>query len=299
MRVLAVLLLTLAALPAFAADDLTPLTDEFNDASTLSRWQRVYLVEGWNANQLELQDINTTRPGRMVMMPFTSTWFNDYRGELTYKEVQGDFIVTADVEVSRRSGTGAPLSMFSLGGLMIRNPRQITPATWHAGGENYIFLSLGSANTPGTFQFEVKTTTNSVSVLDITPGVSHAQIQLARIGSFVIALRAVNGVWSVHRRYYRPDFASIMQAGMTTYTDYPGASAYPPFTHNSTVIHTGNPDLIAAYDYVRFERPRVPTALVNANLMDAVSVPDATLLSFLGANANTPASTPRHRAVAR
>src|SRR5438477_10559036 len=64
---------------ARAADDLMPLSDEFNDSSTLLQWKRVYVVEGWGANQLEVQDINTTRAGRMVMIPFTSTWFNDYR----------------------------------------------------------------------------------------------------------------------------------------------------------------------------------------------------------------------------
>ena len=55
------LLLALLPLAAFAADDLTPLSDEFNDPSTLSQWKRVYVVEGWGANQLEVQDINTTR----------------------------------------------------------------------------------------------------------------------------------------------------------------------------------------------------------------------------------------------
>ena len=139
MRIAFALLIALIAASTFASDDLTPLSDEFDDMSTLSRWQRVYVVEGWGANQLETQNINGTRAGRMVMMPFTSTWFNDYRGELTFKEVQGDFIVTADVEATSRSGSGPPSSAFSLAGLMVRAPRQITPATWRPGGENYIF----------------------------------------------------------------------------------------------------------------------------------------------------------------
>jgi hypothetical protein len=282
----AVLLLALVASSALATDDLTPLTDEFDDATTLAQWQRIYLVEQWNANQLELQDINTTRPGHMVMMPFTSTWYNDYRGELTFKLVQGDFIVTSQVDVNQRGGTGAPRSNYSLGGLMIRNPRQITPSTWHPGGENYVFLSLGSASIPGTFQFEVKTTTNSNSVLFITPGASSAIIQVARIGPYVITLHSVGGVWSVHRRFYRPDLASLMQVGMTTYTDFATCSTYQPFVHNSTVIHSGNPDLIAAYDYVRFERPKVPATLASADLTDTVAVTDTMLLAFLGANAN-------------
>lgn len=273
------------AASAAASDDLATLSDEFNDASTLSQWQRVYLVEEWNANQLELQDINTTRAGRMVMMPFTSTWFNDYRGELTFKSVQGDFVVTADVEATNRAGSGPPASAFSLAGLMARAPRQITPATWHAGGESYIFLSLGAADRPPSFQFEVKTTVNSVSTLNIdNNGVGHAVIQIARIGPYVITLKNVAGLWSVHRRYYRPDFPPIMQVGMTTYTDYPTCSTFAPFIHNSTVIHAGHPDLIAAYDYVRFRRPNVPASLATADLTNASVVSDAALLSFLGAN---------------
>jgi hypothetical protein len=294
-RITTAVLIGLLATSAAASDDLAPLSDEFNDASTLSQWRQVYLVEGWDANQLELQDINTTRAGRMVMMPFTSTWFNDYRGVLTFKEVQGDFIVTADVEAARRSGSGAPSSAFSLAGLMIRAPRQITPATWHPGGENYVFLSLGAADRPPTFQFEVKTTVNSVSTLTIdNNGVSRAVIQVARIGPYVIALKNVAGVWSVHRRYYRPDFPSIMQVGMTTYTDYPTCSGIAPFVHNSTVIHGGNPDIIAAYDYVRFQRPHVPASLINVDLTTAS---DAALLSFLGGNLEVGTPVGRHRAV--
>jgi hypothetical protein len=287
--------LALVPLATFAADDLRPLSDEFNDAATLNQWKRVYAVEGWSANQLELQDINTTRPGRMVMMPYTSTWFNDYRGELTFKEVSGDFVVTTDVEASSRT-SGAPRSNFSLGGIMVRAPRAITPATWRPGGENYVFLSTGAANSPGTFQFEVKTTTNSNSVLIIENAPSgHAVIQVARIGPYIITLKNIGGVWSVHRRYYRPDLPLILQAGMTTYTDYANASMVSPLVHNSTTIHTGNPDLMATFDYFRFERPHVPAELSSANFTDS-SVSDAQLLSFLGTHAGGPSSTPKRRA---
>ena len=284
---------------AVAADDLTPLSDEFNDASTLSQWKRVYVVEGWPANQLEVQDINTTRPGHMVMIPFTSTWYNDYRGELTFKEVTGDFVVTTDVEATQRNGTGAPRSRFSLGGIMIRNPRQITPATWQPGGENYLFLSLGSADQPGTFQFEVKSTVNSNSVLIPTlAGTGHAIIQYARIGPYFIALHSIDGVWTIHRRYYRPDLPSRLQVGITVYTDYPAASSVLPFVHNSTVIRAGNPDLVAAFDYFRFARPLVPASLAGLDLTNVAAVSDSTLLGFLGTNANL-APSPRHRAVRR
>lgn len=274
------------AIPALA-DDLTPFSDEFNDASTLSQWKRVYAVEGWNANQLELLDVNATRPGKLVMMPYTSTWYQDWRGELTFKDVTGDVVVTSDVEVSQRGGTGAPRSQYSLGGLMIRSQRSITPATWTPGGENYIFLSLGAASQPGSFQYEVKTTQNSVTSLWISAGSNRATLQLARIGAYVIALRKdVGGSWVVHRRFVRGDLTPGVQVGMCVYTDFPTASTYTPFNHNSTVIHSGNPDLVAAYDYVRFQRPVVPQSLQGKNLADPSAVTDAQLLSFLGANAD-------------
>ncbi len=285
---------------ARAADDLTALSDEFNDSGTLAQWQRVEVVEGWNADQLEKVDVNTTRPGRLFMMPYSSTWYNDYRGELTFKTVTGDFVVTTDVEVSSRAGTGAPpRSLYSLAGIMVRAPRNITPPTWHPGGENYIFLSLGAANTPGTFQNEVKTTVNSVSTLPITPASGNRMlIQIARIGPYVITLHNSDGTWVVHRRFTRSDFPATMQVGMTVYTDFNTCSGYNPFVHNSIVIHTGFPDLMAYFDFFRFARPIVPSSLANANLSDPVAVSDAQLLSFLGAHANNPPLPAHRRAVA-
>ena len=274
------------AVPTLAGDDLVPLSDDFGDAATLPQWKRVYAVEGWGANQLELLDVNATQPGAMVMMPFTSTWYNDYRGELTFKEVQGDFVVTTDVTVSRRGGGGAPRSQYSLGGIMLRAPRAITPATWHPGGENYLFLSIGAGDHVATFQYEVKSTTSSNSQLTLSPAAGgHAQIQWVRVGAAFIALRNDGSGWTVHRRYARADLPQTLQVGMTVYTDFPTASTFSPAVHNATVIHSGFPDLVATFDYFRFERPRLPPALVNANLMDVVAVPDSALLAAFGANA--------------
>ena len=72
------------------ADDLLNLGDEFDNPTTLTQWQRVFSTEQWGADQLQLLDINNNRPGRLVMMPFSSTWYNDYRGELFFKTIHGD-----------------------------------------------------------------------------------------------------------------------------------------------------------------------------------------------------------------
>jgi hypothetical protein len=275
---LTIIVLLLCA-PAFA-DDIAVLSDEFDDATSLRRWQRVYQTEQSGANQLQRFAIDD---GRLTMIPHASVWYQDYRGVLAYKRVAGDFIVTTNVSVSGRSGRDAPGAQFSLAGIMIRTPRDVTPRTWRPGGENYVFLSLGAANQPGRYQFEVKTTRDSDSQLEIEDGAPSAEIRAARIGDALILLRRFPGqAWRVHRRYHRPDMPDELQVGMTCYTDWPTCNRMSPAEHNRTVIRGGNPDLIARFDYYRLARPTVPAALAGQNLADPNAVSDADLLSFLG-----------------
>lgn len=297
-----VLAVMVAALCA-SADDLTPLSDEFDDAGSLSQWQRIYQVEGWGNNALEQLDINTTRPGRLWMVPHTSSWYAEWRGELTFKAVSGDFVITTDVEPRNRAGTGAPGSLYSLAGIMVRTPRSMTrPSQWTPGGQNYVFLSMGAADQPGSYQYEVKTTLNSSSTLYISNGApSRATIQVARIGPHLLMLRRdAGGAWQVHRRYFRPDMPATLQAGLTVYTDWPLCETVGSAQQNVTVLTNGarlpnggvvagaRPDLAVAFDYVRFARPVVPPGLAGANLSNSASVSDAQLLAFLGESASPP-----------
>ncbi|MFK7777045.1 MAG: hypothetical protein QM501_02830, partial [Gimesia sp.] len=97
---------TLETRQLLAADDLTDLGDDFEDATTLLNWQRIYQTEGWNANQLETWDINNTQAGRMVLTPYTTGWYESYRGPLVYKEITGDFVMTTQVNISDRDDIG-------------------------------------------------------------------------------------------------------------------------------------------------------------------------------------------------
>jgi len=288
---------------AGAYDDLTILSDEFDAAHTRTNWQRIYQVEGWGNDVLQQFDINTTRSGRMTMVPYTSSWYAEWRGELTFKTVTGDFVITTDVEPRNRAGNGAPGSQYSLAGIMVRAPRTMTsPAQWMPGGQNYVFLSLGAASNPGTYQYEVKTTSNSVSTLYISNNApSRASIQVARLGPHLIMLRRdQGGAWQVHRRYFRPDMPATLQAGLTVYTDWPVCEAVGFQYQNQFVLTNGlrlpngamvsgwNPDLVAAFDYVRYARPQVPASLVGANFSSAAVVSDGQLLSFLGEPGDVP-----------
>jgi hypothetical protein len=302
-RVAPLLALALAAGGAGAYDDLTALSDEFDSASTVTNWQRIYQVEGWGNNALQTFDINATRPGRMMMVPHTSSWYAEWRGELAFKTVTGDFVITTDVEPRNRAGNGAPGSQYSLAGIMVRTPRTMTtPAQWTPGGQNYVFLSTGAANNPGTYQYEVKTTLNSQSTLYISNGApARSSIQVARIGPHLILLRrAPGGAWQVHQRYFRPDMPATLQAGLTVYTDWPTCEAVGVQYQNQFVLTNGqrlpngvtlstcHPDLVAAFEYVRYARPVVPAVLAGADLSNAGAVSDAHLLSFLGEAANVP-----------
>jgi hypothetical protein len=276
---LAAVLLLVPGIGRTAPDELASLSDEFDNAATRGSWKQVYQEEGWSANQLERFDLGQSQPGWMTMMPFASTWYKDYRGVLAFKPVTGDFVVTTRLRVNRRGGGGPPRAQFSLAGIMIRAPRG-SARNWRPGGENYVFLSLGSADQPGHYQFEVKTTVNSDSQLRTSPaGSGEAVIQVARIGSSLILLRNGGSGWVVHQRYSRPDLPATVQAGLTCYTDWPTASQMQPPQHNNTAIRGGNPDLVAQFDYVRFRRPAVPANLAGRRLD---SVPDQELLRFLG-----------------
>ena len=291
--------------------DIRPLSDEFDHAATLGDWRRIWREEFWNADQLEQFDIAETRAGWMSMVPYTSVWYEDFRGELTYKEVAGDFVATTRVAARNRDGTGAPGSTsggppgseFSLAGILVRAPREdiacCDPGGWQPGRERYVFFSIGSADQTGSWQFEAKTTraaippeTHSVSTLETSPAPGgESELRIARIGIYVILLvREPGDPWRVHRRYVRTDLPATLQVGMTCYTDWAVASTWPSFEHNGSVVaHAWQdpstpavPDLRAQFDWFRFARPQLPGALVGIDLADASLVPDVDLLAFLG-----------------
>lgn len=309
-RAVAIVLHLAVATTGWALDDLTMISDEFDDAASLGHWSRIHESEGWNNDVLEIFDSNTTRPGHLVMTPYSSSWFEEYRGELTYKLVSGDFVITTHVEPRNRAGTGRPERDYSLAGIMVRAPRSMTdPSQWTPDGQNYVFLSMGSASRASSgFEYEVKTTINSQSTLIIQPtGATRATIQVARIGPHLIMLRRdEGGSWVVHRRYRRDDFPETLQAGLTVYTDWPTCATVGFENNNRLVLTNGvellgggsldsaQPDLVAAFEFVRYARPEIPEPLIGADLSNSALVTDGQLLSFLGSHANIPggAATP-------
>lgn len=301
-------------------NDIAELSDEFDDAATSGDWQRINEVEGWNADQLEVYDIDATQAGRLVMQPYSVSWYQNYRGPLTFKEVTGDFVITTEMHISDRDDIGGSDDDlipgdgdYSLGGIMIRTPRDISsPADWSPGsmaddgtnnGENYVFLSGGFAAGANQFSLEVKTTRNSDSQLEVTglgQDANIIRVQTARIGDAVIVNYQIPGEeWVQHRRYSRPDMPETLQVGFVTYTDWDKVNDFDPFVHNQTVLDPAtvadptpeqpfNPDLTVGFEYARFQSPDVPESLAGADLTNPAEVDDAQLLAFLGDAANVP-----------
>ena len=221
------------------ASDLQALSDEFDSSATLPRWNRLYETEGWGVNQLEQWDINTTTNGAMYLMPYTSSWFDHFKGVLVYKEIEGDFVCSIRMNVGSRADIDVtPGGSFSLAGIFVRAPTGRTAAApnpippglpeidpfpsdtnspsyyetdWAPFHENYLFLSYGAAGDPGTRQYEVKSTTDSYSFLYYRsrgvpasglPDSGVIELQCVFVGQTALVLRRhLGGEWIIENRY--------------------------------------------------------------------------------------------------
>lgn len=269
------------------ANDLESLNDEFNSPSTLSNWSRIVNTENYGQDRVESSDIGQTRSGWFTLVPEVSSWYEEYIAELMYKEVSGDFIVSTYVNASNRAGNGAPNASYSLAGLMIREPRSFNPSNRPQGGENHLFFSIGSGDNPGVFKTETKNTSNSNSNLQLANVNSgEIEIKMLRLGDRVTVIaRQPGGNWYVVRRHHRPDFSNTVQVGLIAYTDWPGTSVVNAQTYNVSPA-TGNADLRAQYDYVRFERVNDMSGLNPA------TASDSELINAILENAVAEVSTP-------
>ncbi|MGL6337823.1 MAG: hypothetical protein ACRC80_01635, partial [Waterburya sp.] len=114
-----------------ADDNLRSLSTRFNRPESLQSWQELQ-VEGW----VSKWKTPTVQNGSLMLQPKSSGWFEDNQAGHLYREVTGDFIVTTRIRVE---GTQKPMPQrsFSLAGLLIREPRTFTKASWTPKNENW------------------------------------------------------------------------------------------------------------------------------------------------------------------
>ena len=247
------------------ADDIAGLSTTFDAAEDLSAWSE-HLPEGFTRKWQEPRVEN----GQLVLQPVSSGWFEDNQAGHLYHQIAGNFIATTRIEVV---GTNAdlPQTSFSLAGLFIRSPREVSAGTWTPGQENWLFFSVGTAAPAGEPHYELKTTTNSLSTLQILPAqTGPVDLRIARHGEiFTLLARPEGQDWTVIEQIIRPDLPMVLNVGLTAYADYDSvAPTYPNYQqYNTEGAPTQNADLIAYVDSFDLRRPttgRLPIANIDA-----------------------------------
>jgi len=282
-------LLCLAASPA-VADDLSPLSDEFDGAGLGSGWRTFHEDFGW-PNKVKAMDVGRTTPGALHIEPYHVAWVRDLVGPFYYKTVHGDFDVRARVRVRGKDGP-IPGGTWSLGGLFARTPNGNTQAQWRPRLENWQFITTGVGHVAGEQMFETKATMNSFSSLRLRPApTGWVELRLVRVGmAFVALARAEGGRWEVRDRFYRMEHRPEIQVGLVAYTtspDLPEAGPEDPQVINNAVNTTARVDMSMDVDWIRFARPKLAGprdwyGQVRSNPLADPNLTDDQILAMIG-----------------
>lgn len=246
-----------AHVAAASRDELATLSDEFTSRGSLAGWRHFHAAEGW-PSMVRRIEVRPEGSGELYLEPYTSGWYADFHAPFLYKDVTGDFVVSARLRADAIAG-GVPRSAWSLAGLMVRAARAVTPATWTPGGENWLFITAGVADDVRQPVLETKTTVGSRSTLRLHPvPAGWVELRIQRTGAaFELASRHDGEPWVVRARFARPDLPPTLQVGLNAYTDWNHAAPLhgDPARFNTTVLRDGSPDLGLRVDWIRFARP--------------------------------------------
>ncbi|MEL6101669.1 MAG: hypothetical protein AAFR68_10180 [Pseudomonadota bacterium] len=181
-----------------------------------------------------------------------------------------------------------PTRAFSLAGPFVRAPSPISNGRWAPGQENWLFFSVGTAAPAGEPHYEIKTTTDSLSSLQILPAqTGWVELRVARNGELFTLLHKPEGAedWEVVEQLIRPDLPYVLNVGVTAYADWPTLLAgYPDFNaYNTQGAPENNADMIARIDYIDLRRPsvgRLPIFNIDApDLNEAITTRRAELFA--------------------
>jgi hypothetical protein len=170
-----------------AVDDLAALSDDFENAATLSGWTLLHQELGLPAPH-EILDIDTTAPGKLVIVPLVSAWYQDDMATFMYKEITGDFLVEVDAAAYQKgTANGAPTQIYNSAGMLVRDPASTLPL------QSWLMYNIGYQE--AFIGVEGKATVASQSELILIPtnGVYTARLRLCRLGNTVHMLRRLPG----------------------------------------------------------------------------------------------------------
>lgn len=254
------LFLAFGAKSVEAQTTFSQIKDEFTDSATLNSWKQFHKEENFPSmiNSLSIKD------GQLWLEPGTSGWYADFHAPFMFKEISGNFYVETRVKVTGKENE-LPQSMWSLGGLMIREPKTTKMENWVPNQENWLFITTGIAQPLNVPAFEVKTTTNSGSNLKLRPARSGwVSLRVVRLeGTFLLMYRYEDtDKWEILERFYRPRTPQTLQVGLNAYTDFYSAGALmrDPQKFNTTIVTNGKPDLLMKVEYFRVKEVKLSNA---------------------------------------
>ncbi|MEM6991441.1 MAG: hypothetical protein AAF721_13115 [Myxococcota bacterium] len=222
-----------AGMPADAA-----LSDEFDDAATLSQWRIWHEVKGVAATH-SLLDINGENAGQLTLRPNAGGWFDDFEAPLVYKMVRGDFMVETQVTAAKVGSAAAPPDQpFNSAGLMARDPES------GPGRANWVMFNTGRQRGE-QIASEGKTTVDSASVLELIDGPHLGLLRMCRVGAAIVLARQLEGeaAFTVVHRFDRGDLPEDLQVGLVA----------GGWNSNAEAPDTSvEPDIEARFDYIRF-----------------------------------------------
>jgi hypothetical protein len=271
--------------------DRALIYDDFNDPASLSNWTNFATVEGW-PDRIKRVEIDQTK-GSLMLEPRVGAWFWGGHGAYIYREIEGDFIALARINIH---GVAAeqPSVMWSRGGLLLREPPDLSIDKVD---RDEIFLHIMRVEEPrqsgiytslNELQTEEAATSQSSIVqthdkyyyrwkFDKQPPQptrsTWVELGIVRIGNALFTIsKADDQPWTVRRQNYRPLFSDKVQIGL--------ASASVALTedkqwifqsistneYNTVIQPTAyGPDVVMEVDYFSVFRPEL-TAAERASL---------------------------------
>lgn len=221
---------------ASPGSELEQLSDEFEDAASLSAWTILSEYEGLDLSH-EALDIDQSSPGKLTVIPLTGGWFESFMGPFLFKEVTGDFMVETLVIAGSRSNIDAPpTSFYNSAGLLVRDPA--SPPV-----QNWVTHNVGMQSDIGVAT-ENKSTVDSTSHLRLFPGLHQGRLRICRVGSVLIMARRLDDESEfIETTRYDLGFPETVQVGLI-------ANGWNSLWREPDFQQT--PDLVAEFEYIRF-----------------------------------------------
>lgn len=173
------------------------------------------LESDWKWYQPHFVESSFSDSGLVLTCLSESVWYQNLRGPMVYRNIQGDCVVSVNVKTRKSSDVNSyPDSQWQFGGVIFRDPAGDTLLS----RENYVFNVVGFRGT--ALQIETKSTRNGysdVSAFDWESG--DAEIRVEKRGcEFILNAKPIGAVdWLEMCRYTRPDLPEVLQMGLIVY----------------------------------------------------------------------------------